>query len=244
MTFLAVLFLLQPPFAQAEEKVFVVGVQDIENYLPYSEYKEGNYLGFNRKLLDMFAKSKGYRFVYKPLPLMRLYRDYILGQFDFKYPDNVYWSADIKTGVQIYYSKPVVTYTDGVLVLPEHEGRRLDQIRNLGVILGFTPAPYQKLIDSGQIKPFTSFSYQRLLRKVMLGQLDGVYSNIAVAEKYLKSNLGKPGALVFDAGLPHVQSTRHLSSIKYPELLQEFDRFLIEKKADIAKLKSEYRLRP
>lgn len=236
------LLLLQATYLGAEQREFVVGVQEIENYLPYSEYKDGTYYGFNRKILDLFAQSRGYRFVYRPLPLIRLYRDFVRGQFDFKYPDNIYWSADFKQNVQVTYSEPVVGYTDGVLVLPENKGEGIDQIKNLGLVLGYTPAPYLSLIESGQIKPFKSASFQRLLRKTMLGQLDGVYCNIAVADKYLDSTLNSPGALVFDPGLPHVKSTRHLSSITHPEIIQEFNQFLVDRKAEISALKQHYNI--
>ncbi|MBF0441893.1 MAG: hypothetical protein HQK54_08325, partial [Oligoflexales bacterium] len=81
-----------------EKKEFIVGVQDFIGYLPESDYSNMEYKGFARELLDMFAKEKGYAFTYKAFPLKRLYDSFVHGSVDLKYPDNSYWSTDVKKG--------------------------------------------------------------------------------------------------------------------------------------------------
>lgn len=78
------------------EEVIVVGVQDFENYMPYSQYKNGKFAGFERELLDLFAKKAGIKFEYKALPIKRGYNDLLNGKIDIKIPDNPYWSLDKK----------------------------------------------------------------------------------------------------------------------------------------------------
>lgn len=52
-------------------KIFTIGVEDYENWLPYSSYKNGVYFGLGKDILDAFAKEQGYVFQYKVLPLKR-----------------------------------------------------------------------------------------------------------------------------------------------------------------------------
>ncbi len=83
--------LLIPGTAQSEPvRELVIGVQDFRDYLPYSEIRDGDYRGFNRELLDLFAQHQGYRFRYQPFPIKRLYLALLNGQIDLKYPDNPY----------------------------------------------------------------------------------------------------------------------------------------------------------
>ena len=44
----------------AEQKVFTVLVQNYQELPPYSAYKNNEYLGFNREILDLFATTMGY----------------------------------------------------------------------------------------------------------------------------------------------------------------------------------------
>lgn len=116
---------------------YVVGVEDVE-YYPYWADRDGHYAGFARKLLDRFAESKGYHFVYQPLPVKRLWNTYFSGQVDLKFPDNPHWAKMRKSGYNIVYSQPAVNYIDGVMVLPGHKGLGLERLERLGTIRGTT----------------------------------------------------------------------------------------------------------
>ena len=55
----------------AQKKEFVIGIEDFKEFMPYSSIREtGNpfqrddYQGFNREILDLFAESKNYYFIY------------------------------------------------------------------------------------------------------------------------------------------------------------------------------------
>ncbi len=224
------------------KQVYTIGVQDFSDYLPYSQVKKGSYTGFNRELLDRFAASQGYLFIYKPRPIKRLYMEFMAGEFDFKYPDNPYWSASFKKSrkVTIRYSDPVVKYIDGVMVRSDKQGSDINQLHTLGVVAGFTPFLYLPRIQSGAITQQDVPSYERLLQLVILGRLDGAYSNISVSRYYLDKILDKKGALVFNPSMPYTQSYRYLSSIQHPEIIEKFNQFLFQNRQRLQKLKDKY----
>lgn len=221
---------------------FVIGVQNFSEYLPYSSYdkKTKDYTGFNRKILDMFAASKGYTFSYKALPIKRLYKEFLNGKVDLKYPDNKYWSANQKKGKNIQYSAPMVKYIDGVMIHPDRKGMGVDGLKKMGIVRGFTPFTYLKEIKSGKIKIIENNNIAGLLKQVDKKRVDGAYFNLAVTQYYLKK---LPGVKVeFDSSLPHAKSTRHLSSYNYPKLIEEFNAFLKSNKGKVDALKEKYKV--
>ncbi|HCL77640.1 MAG TPA: hypothetical protein DIC26_17535, partial [Pseudomonas sp.] len=81
-----------------------------------------------------------------------------------------------------------------------------------------------------------------MIRQAMLKDTDGAYYNVVVAMHYLNNVRTKPGALVFDPKLPHTRGAYHLSSVRQPELIRRFDRFLDERREDIAALKASHQV--
>jgi len=228
-------------FAQ-DKNEFVIGVQDFEHYLPYSQYSNKQYTGFNKELLQLFAQKKSYKFTYLAYPIKRLYRVFINKKIDFKYPDNPYWSAKIKEKSKIIYSNKVVEYIDGVMVKKSNRNIKIDELKNLGIVAGFTPFPYVEYIKVGQMKISEEFDYKTMIIKVLLERYEGIYSNIAVTKHYLNDVMHKEEDLVFNDKLPYVRSNRHLSSIKYPKIILEFNEFLKVEKIKIDELKKKYKI--
>jgi polar amino acid transport system substrate-binding protein len=239
---LIVAFALACPCCCAAQ--IVVGVQDFLEYLPYSRYDKSTneYTGFNRELLDLFGRKNDYTFTYRALPVKRLYRDFLAAKVDLKYPDNPYWSAEVKKNEDIRYSKPVVNYIDGVLVSHENNGRGLAAIKRLGVAAGFTPFLYLPYISSGQIVMLENPSLAGLLKQIALKRIDGAYCNVSVAEYYKMNLPEKYLNIVFDPTLPHTKATRHLSSFKRPDIVDQFDEFLRTHAAEVEALKQKYQV--
>lgn len=221
---------------------YVIGVQDFEEYLPYSTYNDGDYTGFNRELLDLFASVKGYSFEYRALPIKRLYADFLEGRVDLKYPDSPFWSRDIKEGIDVIYSEPLVEYIDGVIVKTEKLNAGVESLKTLGMIGGFTPFAYLGLINEKKISLQELTSIEGLLRQVNAGRIDGAYLNTMVSQYYIEKTLARGTKLDFDPGLPHSRGTRHLSTIKHPELLNSFNNFLVEYKDKVEELKRKYKV--
>lgn len=226
--------------AVAKEKTYTVVVQDYKALPPYSAYENGTYSGFNRELLDLFAETKGYKFKYVAYPVKRLFYVFVNGVGDLKYPDNAKWALHVKKEAKIHYSDAAVEYINGVMVLPAKVGGGTDRIKRLGLVAGWTPIGFQDRIKGGLTKLLENNSYSGLLKQAMLQRIDGAYSNVATSKYYLKNVLKKPGGLVFDRSLPHVRSARVLSSIKHPELIAEFNRFLKDKATAVRALKLKH----
>ncbi len=225
-----------------EKKEFIIGVQNFKYYLPYSQYSKRKYIGFNKELLLMFAQKKSYKFIFVAYPLKRLYRVFLSNKVDLKYPDNPYWNAKLKENTKIFYSDSVVEYIDGVMVKKGNENINIRGMRHLGVVAGFTPYPYLKYEKNGQLKISEEFDYKTMITKVLLERYEGIYSNIAVTKHYLNDVMHKNNELVFNANLPYVRSDRYLSSIKYPEIIEEFNNFLEVEKTRIDELKKKYKI--
>lgn len=210
----------------AQQKTFVVGVEDLEYYPQYS-HKGNEFIGFGRELLDAFAKSKGYKFEYKILPLNRLFLENLTYKsLDFQYPDNSYWEAHLRKGVTIYYSKPVMPFIDGVMVLPENKGRGMTDFKVLGTMTGFTPWNYLDLIKQKRVTVFENDSFLALLMQASRKRVDGAYINVEVAKYQLREIVHRPDALVFDPSLPHTRDFYYMSSVKHPAIIQELNQFL------------------
>lgn len=238
---LALIGMTVSEYGFAEEKKYVVGVEDT-SYYPHYAVKNGEYIGFARDLLDSFAKKHGYRFSYKPFPVMRLHRDFIEKKLDFLYPNNPEWLTELKGNVNISYSKAAVHVTDGVMVLPENKGRGLEKLKYLGTIQGFTLPAYTALIKDRKIRLSESYEMKGLINSVIKKNADGAYITVDCANHHLRTVLQKPDALVFDPGLPYDVAAHQLSSILYPEIIKKFDSFLDEEKELREQLKADYRI--
>ena len=220
---------------------YVLGVEAL-NYYPHYSSEGGQYSGFARELFDSFAQSKGYSFEYRALPVARLYESFFAGELDFKYPDNQQWQAGKRQGLSISYSAPIVSYTDGVLVLPANKGKGIEWLRQLGTVRGFTPWDYLGLVEKGQIKLQEVNSFQQSLLQGINSRVDGVYMNAEVGRYQLNSVLKQPDALLFDEALPSSTGFYSLSTTKHAQVIDEFNQFLKEHSAEVAALKTKYGL--
>ena len=240
--FILFLFILLQPQISFAQKTYYIGVQNFYEYHPYSEYKNSEYRGFNRDILDLFARSQDFTFKYKARPIKRLYAEFLTGKFDFKYPDNSNWALDIKAETKIYYSQAVVRYSDGLMVKEGNVGKQLNEVKSISIINGFTPeSSYLSQHKKGKLEIIYTNSYQRLLELVAEDRVDGAYFNVDISKHYNSHNAQGYG-LVFDKSLPHINSIRSLSSIKHPDLILLFDQFLIDNKSKIDALKIRYNI--
>lgn len=221
---------------------YVIGVEKLAFAPHYSIDAQGQYQGFARELFDLFAAYSGAQLSYQVLPVARLLPALLQGEVDFKYPDSDNWAQTQKLGKGVHYSQAVVAYVDGVLVAPQRQGQALEQFKRLSMVSGWTPWGYQQGIEAGQIQPSYSDDLRKMIQQTLKKDTDGAYFNVVVASHYLDNIRARPGALVFDAKLPHTRGSFHLSTLRHPAVLQRFDRFLVEQQAEIAALKDRYRV--
>ena len=226
-----------PTFAAPRE--LVVGVEDLE-YYPLYAMRDGEYVGATREILDAFAKDRGYQFVYRPLPIKRLYPELVSGRIDLKFPDDPDWGGDAKGGHKVAYSKPVIAYVDGVLVRPSNHGRGIDALRTLGTVSGFTPFAWLDRVKTGEVVLKENPRMELLLRQAVVGRVDGAYVSVAVANYVLAGSLNMPGALMFDPALPHARNSYRLSSVTQPATVAEFDAWLDANASLVKMIKDRY----
>lgn len=203
-----------------------VGVEDHEDYLPYSEFKQRHYRGLVRELLDAFAAAQGLALDYRVLPVRR--RNLLLakGELDLLVPDHPRWAPEAKQGLNMAYA-PMVEFTDGAFVMPTHRGRGVTRIRRLGIPNGFTPFPYRQWIDRGDIQVEESGKHYGLFEKLRSGHIDAAYLNHRMGLHYFAQREPDPARRpVFDPELPHVDDFWHLSSATRPELVEAFRVFM------------------
>ena len=225
--------------AYGKDKTYTVGVEDYENFLPYSQYKSDVYSGLGKDILDLFAKKKGYIFKYQAYPLKRVDGLFLAGKLDFRFPDNPYWVADEKKGLEIKYS-PILKFTDGVLVLPKNKGNGINNLKKLGMPLGFTPYEYLDLVKEGKVTLYENPGYDGLYQQVLSGKIDGAYANTRVARYYWNKIKGiNDFPVIYDPNLPRTTDFYHISSIKYKNIIDEIDTFMKDEsnKAVIEELK-------
>ncbi|MFC4158541.1 substrate-binding periplasmic protein [Chitinimonas lacunae] len=224
---------------------FTVGVEDIDYFPIFSvSGPEQRYVGYARDVLDRFAAQHGHRFVYRPLPVKRLYREYWQGRFDLVFPDSPRWNSDTKRqqGLELHYSAPLLVFQNVILVKPERLGRGRESVQVLGVIRGFTPWKFQDDITAGRIRVEEAQGARELLKMAMLDRVDAVDMAWQVANHHLRA-LKAEGALVPDPGLLDIQDSHYyLSSRRHPELIRQFDQFLSRNANEIAALRRRYGL--
>lgn len=227
----------------APARQYTIGVEELQYYPLHTTGRNAAFSGFARDVLDAFAKQQGYTFRYVPLPINRLYVAFLNEKsVDFKYPDNPKWKTEMRAGLKIAYSAPLVTSEEGALVLPNKKGRALHQIKSLGTVLGFTPWPYLPAIERKVLVLTVDSGLDGLLRHAMAGHIDAVYANVDVANYVLAEQLKAPGGLVFDPGLPHARSDFSMSSIRHPQVVTEFDAFLRRAQPLLRQLRGKYKI--
>jgi len=233
--------LIASPVPPARADTFVIGVEDTE-YLPHYAVENGDYRGFGREVLDAFFAARGDTIIYRPLPVERLYRTFLTGEVDFKYPDNPDWKAKLKKDHTVRYSVTVVDVVDGVSVPPRALARGTDSIRSLATVRGFTPGAWQSRIDLGRVVLRESDSFRGVVEQAIIGRVDGAFANIDVVQHMLNEVLNKPGTLVFDPDLPFERSRYHLSTLKHAAVLADFDAWLRREAAFLTVLKRKFRI--
>lgn len=220
-------------------ETIVVGVEN-QPYLPVYGVESGEYVGYARAVLDAFARDKGLKLEYRPLPVPRLYAAFLAGQIDLKFPDNPNWQAGRRVGKDIAYSDSLAVFVDGVSVPRAHAGRGLAALQTLGTVSGFTPWAMQEPIKAGKVTVSENPSIEGLLRQVIAGRHHGIYASVAVVNFQLDKVLKQPDALVFDPSLPYSRDHYFASSIRRPDVIRELTSWLKQNRRLVDELKARY----
>lgn len=226
----------------AADPLYTVVVQDIDYYPIYrADSIDDRYSGYLRDVLDAFAESRGIRFEYRVRPVRRMIWEFIRGHYDFAMPDHPNWNKTDKSGLEVYYSVPLVRFSDGVYVRAGNGGITTDRMVDYGTIHGFTPWKFQDRIDQGQIELITASSPESLVRMALAGRVEVFNLAAPVAEYHFRkqgvSDRFEPATHL----LPDKQSSYHLSSLKHPDLVNALNEFLLNSPELTRALKEKYR---
>lgn len=234
--------LTAPLAEEAPLQRYLVGVENID-YRPYHDGRDAGFAGFARELLDAFAAAEGLVFDYQPLPVARLLPSLLDGRIDFKYPDDPDWQPQQRLGAVLHYSQPVVESLDGTLVPETALGRPASRIQQLGTVVGFTPVAWLDALGEGRLVLRENADFTALIRQTLMGRVDAAYANVAVVEYQLRLlGLDSAPTLRFDPGLPHLRGDYRLSTSRHPDLLERFDRWMLEEAERVRTLKARHGL--
>ncbi|MDH4870854.1 transporter substrate-binding domain-containing protein [Pseudomonas sp. BN515] len=215
------------------------------DYLPYYRALPGKPAeGYAIAVLQLFANSQGRALELEALPINRLHRNLqTTDRLMLVFPDNPAWSRQLKGDARMHYSRPVIRVVDGSLVLREHLGRGVDSVRRLGTVRGFTPEAWQERLRDGQVQLVEASDIASLVRMLLRLRIDAIYANPEVLHHYLETSTNLGGdRLLLDPELPLAQTAFHASSLNHPEILEAFDRFLVEQSDELAQLRREHGL--
>lgn len=219
---------------------FTVGVEGTD-YMPISKGDGAGYSGYAKDLLDAFGAKYGHSFTYKPMPVARLWDEFLVQKsLDLKFPDNAYWNGDTKKGLKITYSNGLVSVTEGLLVTPANKDKTA--VAKIVTLRGFTPYPYFDQIKDKKVMLTEVNTADAAISMVEAGRVDGVYLGVMAGNYIMAEVMKKPGVLVYNDKLPHSKNDFSLSSISHPEVIQQMNEFLAKEKDTVAKLKAKYKI--
>ncbi len=219
----------------------MIGVEDI-HYLPYFDFSVKQSHSFTQALFDQFASDSGFKIKYLPLPIKQMPKWLANEKIDFKFPDNEMWPKVYNVEkLPITYSDQVVPMVAGTLVLNENQNIEQSSIRSVGTISGFQTTFWREEINRGEVSLLQDPSPRILVQYLVNGLVDGLVIDIVVANRELKDlNLKLDKPLVYAEKLSQARYAYKLSTIKHPDVLHKFNRWLKENQPFVEELKREF----
>lgn len=225
----------------ANADTLLVGVEALNMAPVYHLNARGEYQGFANDLLHDYAQRYGHQLVVKPWPVARLYQEFFAGRVDLKFPDSAQWKENQRAQLNIAYSAPVLTYLDGILRLAPDAQHTPDKFFRVGVIRGFSSV--DSLYTPERFRVVHASSLEQLYHLLEKGRIDGIFFNALSINYQLRHDaklLARP--LRLDRNLPYLQGHYRLSSLKRPDVIAEFDQYLIKHAAQVTQLKRKWGL--
>jgi hypothetical protein len=214
------------------------------NYAPYFFLNdEQKYQGAAREIFDLFSEVSDLKINYIPMPIPRLFNEFVKGNVGLKFPDNPLWSASLNATVKVHYSEPVLEITESLLVLEQYEPEIAKKdIKMVGAILGFSIPGIAKSVANHEFEIIKTIKAEQLIHMLVSERVQGVYFNNSVAQDLVKKMY--PGkSLIRHSKYPPFKYAYHLSSIKHPMLIEAFNAFLISHAKQVKAIKNHYGLK-
>jgi len=235
---IVLLFTLAINFAEA--KNFIIGVEAIR-YYPLYDFSANDTTkpSFTKEILSVFFDANNYQYQFVALPIKRFDKWYIEKNIDFKFPDNFRWRKDKENKLNITFSQSVVKLIAGTYVLKNNKESSRNDIKRLGTILGFVPTLWFDKIGSDNFTLVEESSPISVIRHLLHGNVDATNIDPNVIQHNLKQ-LKENKQIVLNKNIKHEEFSYHLSSIKHPEIIREFNNFLNNNKELVESIKEKY----
>ncbi len=226
--------------AMASEHLWF-GVEKTD-YSPYYFLdQKQRYQGAARDIFDLFAVTINRTAYYHPMPVPRLFNEFVKGEVDLKFPDNPLWSASLKADVEVFYSEPIFEINETLLVLNQPAEIKVEDIHLVGSILGFSLPGIANNIANKEFENVSSKTVEQLIHMLVSERVQAVYFNEVVALN--RANKMYPHKrLIRHSKYPPFRYAYHLSTIKHPELIEAFNAFLINYADQIEEIRQRYGL--
>ena len=217
---------------------FVMGVEDV-SYYPYFDFTSDN-TSFAKTLFDQFAKDNGHQISYLPLPIKQFPKWLYEENIDFKFPDNERWQETSNIHhLKIHFSDEIVAMTAGTLVVAKNKHKEEAFFKNIGTITGFHPTLWMKQIEQGKVVIYEDSSSKILVKHLVNGLIDGLDIDLAVANDGLQK-LHIQEKLVISEHLKKQNYSYQMSTVKYPEIIKQFNQWLVKRHKYIDTLKTKF----
>ncbi len=222
--------------SSAIAKTYIVGVEDYIDH-PYQSVKaNGEFYGIIRDILDKFAKEEEIEFIYKPYKSDELYKEFLAGRLDFKFPDNYIWKYSEKEGYKIIYSIPVTHYIDGIFIKKSSYGKKMKDFKIFGTNKGDDiDHILSKKQKDGKIEVKNANNCAELISKIIAGEIDAIFCNYDVMQYLLKGSIYE-NEIVFNPDFIFIDNYFYLSTLKYPEIIEKFNGWVRENREYIERV--------
>ncbi|QTH64412.1 hypothetical protein J1N51_02695 [Psychrosphaera ytuae] len=219
----------------------VVGVEDV-SYFPLFDFKH-QHDTFTTELLRKFGEQYNYEFEYLAMPVKRFGMWLFEKDIDLKFPDNSRWNESDEVNLlskNITYSLPVLDLVAGTITADSNIKAKQD-IKIMGTLLGFHPTKWLDEVTSGQVILYESSSTMMLIQQLIRGQLDAINLEPSVVNHYL-SLINKEGVANINKHFDYEVYSYHLSTVKHPSVIAEFNTFLQNNQSALNALKNKYKI--
>ena len=222
--------------AFADEKpTYRVGIENVDYYPMFTKKEERNKTGFLIEVMELFAQKRGVKFEYIHLPITRFAEWYQQDNIDFRLPDNPLWNQNTHN---LIYSEGIIKLRSDTVVLKKNQSSPMSNLKVIGSLYGFVPASHWKeRVNSGKTKFIYENSMRVLIHMLAKGMTDGLDVNLNVVQHYAKELGYDTDDFVVSSNAPSYQYAYALSSMDHPEIVKDFDDFLINSQNEISLLK-------
>ena len=226
---------------QNSTQTLILGVEDL-HYFPLFDFKN-RHPTFTTELFDEFGKQFGYKFEFYPMPVKRFDKWLFEKDIDLKFPDNSRWNESEEVNrlsKVITYSRPVLHLVAGTITYNKNIKHKKD-VKILGTLLGFYPTKWINEINSGQVELYESSSTLMLVQQLIRGQLDAINLEPTVVNHYL-NQIREKEFVYINKNIDYEVYSYHLSSIKYPKVISDFNKFLVDNSEYVEGLRKKYKI--